>query len=232
MDKISVYFSQFLAALNSNQGALIALFTAVLVYLNYRLAKETKRIREVSSEPNIEVYLVPHEQSSAFVNMVVKNSGGGPARDVKWTIEYDKENVRQKKIQIFKMSLFHVLHYIPSGEQFKFFFGSSVELLSEPKMKPITIKTSYSNDFNKNVQNKSFKIDIEPWKGMTTVGRPPIYEIAEDITDIKKILQSSLAGNVPPLFRVQPEDKYQEELETERKEWEQSIAQENDENIS
>ena len=130
------------------------------------------------------------------------------------------------------MSLFHVLHYIPSGEQFKFFFGSSAELLSDPKMKPITIKTSYSNDFNKNVQNKSFKIDIEPWKGMTTVGRPPMYEIAEGITDIKKILQSSLAGNVPPLFRVQPEDKYQEELETERKEWEQSIAQENDENIS
>lgn len=203
------------------------IFTGVLTFLNKRLADETKRMREKDTEPNIEVYIVPHEISSNFLDMVIKNSGGGPARDISWKLEYDEDNIEKKRIQILKMSLFSILHYIPSNEQFKFFFGSAKELLKEPEMKPITIFVKYKNDDRKNEQLKKFTIDIEPWKGMTQIGgKPPLYKIADDIHELKEILRRSISGFDVPLIRTQTEDDYQKENEKELKEAEEYFFQE------
>jgi hypothetical protein len=214
MDYISLDFvNKILDVLNKNQGAFIVVFTAILVLLNQRLAKETRRIREIGTEPNIEVYLVPHNESSAFINMVIKNSGGGPARNIKWEIDCDKANAESKGIQIFKMSLFNILHYIPANEEFRFFFGSSVKLLQEPVMTPITIKVSYDNDLNSQRQFKSFVIDIKPWKGHTTLGKPPLYEIAASLKELNSTIKD-LARN-PPLVKIQTKKQYDAEIERE-----------------
>ena len=50
--------------LNDNQGALIAVFTLALILINIILASETRRLRQVQSEPNIEIYLVPHKHQT------------------------------------------------------------------------------------------------------------------------------------------------------------------------
>lgn len=202
------------------------IFTGILTLLNKRLADETKRMREKDTEPNIEVYIVPHEMSSNFLNMVIKNSGGGPARDISWKLEYDEENIEKKRIQILKMSLFRILHYIPSNEQFKFFFGSAIELLKAPEMKPITVSVKYKNDDRKNEQYKKFTIDIEPLKGMAQIGgEPPLYKIADDIHELKEILRRTISGFDVPLLRVQSEKAFQTEKELERKEAEEYFRQ-------
>lgn len=202
------------------------IFTGILTLLNKRLADETKKMREKDTEPNIEVYLVPNEVSSIFLSMVIKNSGGGPARDISWKIEYDKDNIERKEIQIFKMSLFSILHYIPSNEQIKFFFGSAIDLLKKPEMKPITISVNYKNDDRKNEQHKKFIIDIEPWKGMAQIGgKPPLHKISDDIHELKEILRRTISGFDVPLLRVQSEKAFQTKKELERKEAEEYFRQ-------
>lgn len=207
------------------------IFTGALTFLNKRLADETRRMREKDTEPNIEVYIVPHEMSSNFLNMVIKNSGGGPARDISWRLDYDEDNIKQKRIQILKMSLFSILHYIPSNELFRFFFGSAIDLLKDPKMKPITISVKYKNDNKKNEQRKTFTIDIEPWIGMAHIGgKPPLYKIADDIHELKEILRRSISGFDVPLIRTQTEEDYQKEKERELIEAEEYFMQEKQKN--
>jgi len=214
-------FQQLLIQLNFYQGLLTAISTCAIAYLTYKLMKETRRIRELNSEPNIEVFIVPDERSSAFINMVIRNCGGGPARDIKWNIIADKDNVEQKKITILKMSLFNVLHYISAGEEFRFYFGSSFDLLKDPKMKPITIEVSYANALSKNRQNKSFIIDIQPWEGMVVLGKPSLDEISDSLKQLHKCIDKFF-GSTPLLVRVQNENEYQIELDARRKADEES----------
>jgi flagellar basal body-associated protein FliL len=66
----------FLAFLHKNSGALIVIFTAVVtlstvVYaiLTAMLAVETKKMRQVQTEPKIEVVLRPREEIINIVNI-------------------------------------------------------------------------------------------------------------------------------------------------------------------
>jgi len=207
------------------------IFTGLLTLLNKRLADETKKMREKVTEPNIEVFLIQHEMYSNFLYMVIKNSGGGSARDISWDITCDKDNIAGKKIQIFKMSLFTVLSNIPSNEQIKFFFGSAIDLMKEPEMKPITISVKYKNDKGKNEQNKKFIIDIEPWKGMSNISsEPPLNKMASDLHELKEIFRKTISGFDVPLLRIQSETSFQKEKESERKEAEEYFRQQNKNN--
>ncbi|GFM35930.1 hypothetical protein [Desulfovibrio psychrotolerans] len=225
MDTTLAYetLSKIVSPLNDIQGLLTLLLTTILVILNYKLAKETKHIREIESEPNIEVYLSPHEKSSSFINMAIKNNGRGTARNIKWAINYDEANAKDKGITIGKMSLFKVLHYLPASEHFLFYFGSSIKLLEEPKMKPIEIIVLYTNDKSSKSYKKSFIIDIEPWVGLTTIGTPPEYSIAKSISQIEKSIQHAFPIGKPPIFRIQHENEYRAERIREYDEFEQEF---------
>jgi len=102
--------------LNRLQGLLIVLFTAVLVIYNRSLTRETTLLRKRETEPKLEVYLIPYEGSSVFINMVVRNVGGGAARDIRWQIHADEADLDAHEIKLHKMALFKVLHYLPSGK--------------------------------------------------------------------------------------------------------------------
>jgi len=166
-------------AINQNQGVIIVVFTFLLVWFNLRIARETRRLREVETEPHVEVYLVPYKGSMNIINMIVKNSGGGPARNIKWKISADFDDLEIHKIPIANMSLFKVLHYLPANEKLEFFFGTAVNILKEPKLKPIQIKVEYKNNHNSNKKTDLFNIDLEPFEGMQRIGTPPDYEMAK-----------------------------------------------------
>lgn len=221
LENIGCYLGYFGRYLGDNQGILIVIFTGLIAYLNYRLASETRRIRKLDSEPNIEVYLVPHDQSTAFINMVIRNSGNGAVRNIKWDFVYDREDVEKKGIAITDMNLFRILHYIPAKEEFRFYFGQTVKLLSDPVMKPIEIKVVYENDDKKKLKKKIFIIDIEPWRGMKKIGENIEYNKMKSLQNIEILLKTVLSGCNPPLFRVQNEKDYQRDQSIQRKEAEE-----------
>jgi len=75
--------------LNQNSGALTVLFTAVVtistvVYaiLTAVLVRETKKMREVQTEPRIEITLRPLESAINIVRLHIKNIGLGPAENL------------------------------------------------------------------------------------------------------------------------------------------------------
>jgi hypothetical protein len=92
--------------LNHLQGLLIVLFTAILVIYNRSLTRETMLLRKRETEPKLEVYLIPYEGGSVLINMVVRNVGGGAARDIRWKIEADEADLEAHEIKLHKMALF------------------------------------------------------------------------------------------------------------------------------
>ncbi len=178
------HFVATLKIINANQGILILVFTFLLVWFNLRLAKETKRLREVETEPHIEVYLLPYRGGINIINMIVRNSGGGPARDVKWDIRADIDDLRRHNTKIADMTLFKILHYLPAKETIEFYFGSAMDILKHPKLKPFEVVVTYNNNQGKNERHDAFKIDIEPFEGMHKLGTPPDFEAAKALKQI------------------------------------------------
>lgn len=85
--------SAFIDFLNANAGAFNLLFSAVVAvatvvyaWLTARLVSETRRLREVQTEPTIEVTYRSHDEAMALLELVVQNIGAGPAYDV--TVEF------------------------------------------------------------------------------------------------------------------------------------------------
>jgi len=122
METFYEFIVDFLKLLNANQGILIVIFTFILVMLNRNLARETKRLREAETEPNIEVYLLPARVSPVIVNMVVRNTGGA-AREIKWDIIADASDLESHGVPIMNMSLFKILSYLPASKTIEFFLG-------------------------------------------------------------------------------------------------------------
>ncbi len=84
-------FDNLIQFLNQNSGALTVLFTGVVtvstvVYavLTAVLVSETKKMREVQTEPRIEITLHPFESAINIVRLHIKNIGLGPAEDIKF----------------------------------------------------------------------------------------------------------------------------------------------------
>lgn len=77
--------------LNGNSGALTVIFTAVVtistvVYacLTYVLVKETRLMRQVQTEPKIEITARSMEFAIHILRLHVRNIGLGPALNVKF----------------------------------------------------------------------------------------------------------------------------------------------------
>ena len=84
--------AEAIAFLNSSSGALTVLFTAVVAIstvayaiLTWSFVSETKRMREVQTEPKIEITLKPLDFAINIVRLHIRNIGLGPARNVKFT---------------------------------------------------------------------------------------------------------------------------------------------------
>ncbi|MGD9872665.1 MAG: hypothetical protein AB7T27_00190 [Kiritimatiellia bacterium] len=190
------FFKNLATDINQYQGLFIVLFTFVLILLNRSLVRETRRLREKETEPNIEIYLIP-AHGLPVINMVVRNTGG-PARGVKWKIDADLDDLKLHNAYIAEMELFTSLSYFPSNERLEFFFGFAPDLFKDPPLKAITIAVTYKNEYSKNKTYKIFEIDVRQFRGTVTAGSDPARDIARHLDSIQKYLGNIASGFSKP----------------------------------
>ncbi|MGZ7180283.1 MAG: hypothetical protein ACXVIB_05720, partial [Halobacteriota archaeon] len=82
--------------LNANSGAitvvfsgLVAISTVAYAILTWRLVSETKRMREVQTEPNISISIQQAGRWGNELEMIIQNIGSGEAFDVTFEVETD-----------------------------------------------------------------------------------------------------------------------------------------------
>ena len=72
-------------------AGVVAASTVFYVILTRSLVAETKKLREVQTEPKIAVWVRPKEEAITFAHLYVRNIGLGPAFDVSFEIGEETE---------------------------------------------------------------------------------------------------------------------------------------------
>lgn len=185
--------TELIDLLNKNAGFLSTVFsgivmlaTLVYAYLTASLVKETRRMRELQTEPIMEVIASPHEEHLNFFILRVKNIGLGSAHDVTFSFSGESLTDGEKElVKDFSKSQFLVkgLKYFGPGQQLQSHFTQMTNNFESKIKAQLLIDVKYRNSTGKLYENR-FSICFEEFEGFGTLGVPPLHSMA---TSLKKI---------------------------------------------
>ena len=189
--------------LNSNSGALTVLFTAVVAIstvayaiLTWSLVSETKRMREVQTEPKIEITLKPLDFAINIVRLHVRNIGLGPARNVKFTssVASGGEGAENLVKEFNKANFLKAgLKYFGPGHEFDSGYTQITKDFEAKIASVITYDIEYESVTGKRYSDQ-ITIDVAELKGMNQLGTPNLYAIAQSIKEIQKEFSHVVSG--------------------------------------
>jgi hypothetical protein len=195
--------AQLIAYLNSNSGALTVIFTAVVTIstvayavLTRSLVSETKKMREVQTEPRIEIVLKPLDFAINIVRLHVRNIGLGPARNVSFTSKVSAGGEGAEKL----LGEFNKANFLKNGLKY---FGPGHELHSgytqitkdfDVKVASVLVYGVEYESISGKKYDDQITIDISELKGMNQFGKPNLYAIAQSIEVIQKEFSHVVSG--------------------------------------
>ena len=189
--------------LNKNSGALTVLFTGVVtistvVYaiLTWRLVSETRRMREVQTEPRIEITLKPLEFAINIVRLHIRNIGLGPAANVKFSPRIMAGDDAAKAL----LEEFTEMNFFKSGITY---FGPGQELHSgytqmdqntDAKLESILVfELEYIGATGKKYKDQVI-VDMSEQKGAYQLGTPNLYSIAQSLKKLQEEFSHVVSG--------------------------------------
>ena len=173
--------------LNSNSGAITAIATAVLAIIAVIYVIFTYRIVRATNQPEIMVYLRPHEVDVNFVVLWIENTGTGVAREVRFTGDL---SLGFQSITPFKDIGFlkNGIDLLGPGQKIEHCLGSILENPEALKRAPFEITVTYSDSFANHEEKKIFHLNSREFIGVGTIGGSPPHEIAKATKEIQKDL--------------------------------------------
>jgi hypothetical protein len=212
--------------LNQNSGALTVIFTAVVtlstvVYaiLTALLVVETKRMREVQTEPKIAITLKPFDFAIHIIRLHIKNIGLGPAENVTFTPSViTGGEAAQALLKEFTETNFFTtgLRYFGPGEE-KYSHYTQISQNYEQKIaSSLMLEVKYESATGKKYKEK-ITIDMSEIKGGYQLGTPNLQSMAKSLETIQKDI-SHLASGFKKLKTdvYTSEDREKERAERER----------------
>ncbi len=179
--------------LDAHSGAVTAfatigllLVTVGYVVLTWRLVSESRIVRIAGTEPELIAYLLPSKQYVNIINFVIANAGGAPAKNVNFRIIAGPEVAGRTQLPTGADRA--PFGFLPQGERIVTFFGMAPDLLSPIMLPPIDVQISYEN-LKGARRTRTYCLDVRPFLGLQSMGRPPEYESAEALKKIAEMLR-------------------------------------------
>jgi hypothetical protein len=187
--------TELLDFLNKNSGALTVLFTAVVtvataVYaaLTWILVKETRMMREVQTEPKLQVTVSSIDFAINIVRLHVRNIGLGPALNVtfKPKVLAGGQSAEKLLAEFTDVNFFNVglKHFGPGQERVSGYTQLAED--HDGKMASLlAIDVTYNSATGKSYSD-SLVVDMSELKGGYQLGKPHAYAIAQSLEKIQK----------------------------------------------
>ncbi len=194
--QLANFSSNWYDTLSSVSTSVSAIATSLLLVVTFgyllatrNMVNEMKRQREIQEEPIVSVKILPDVNSFGFLNIVIKNTGGGPAYDVSIKFEPDLPyfNGSLNELRIFKH-----MPFLDKFETIEFFFDSANRYFNSDNPKTTTAYIQYyKNPPNNSVQNEPpikriINIDIEERKGQLQINRNGLHDLVKEIEELKQ----------------------------------------------
>lgn len=182
--------TELLVFLNTNSGALTVLFTAVVtvataVYaaLTWVLVKETRMMREVQTEPKLQITVTSFDFAIHIVRLHVRNIGVGPALDVtfKPKVLSGGQSAERLLAEFTDVNFFSVglKHFGPGQERVSAYTQLTKD--HDGKMASVlAIDVTYRSATGRNYSD-SLVVDMSELKGGYQFGKPHAYAIAQSL---------------------------------------------------
>jgi hypothetical protein len=196
--------SDTLTFLNANSGALTVLFTAVVTIstvitsvLTGSLVSETKKMRQVQTEPKIEITIKSFEFAIHIVRLHIRNIGLGPALNVKFNQKVlSGGDAAQALLSDFTQSNFFKtgLNYF-GPEQERYSHYSQMTEGHDGKIESVlAIEISYESATGVQYREQA-TIDMSELKGEYQLGKPNLYSIANSLEKIQADISGIASGH-------------------------------------
>lgn len=191
--------STLVGFLNCNQGVfsvlfsfLVAVSTVAYAILTRSLVTETKRLREVETEPLVVAYLALSQPWEPMFDFVVRNIGKGAAHDVRWDVAADEAELAQFGVFPEWRSP-RKLSFLAPEQELRFHFGSTFSVVKDPPntpMRPLKVVVFYSND-RATVRSSEFVLEPQQFYKVAFASQPKEKEIAAALKEISRALQKA-----------------------------------------
>jgi hypothetical protein len=195
--------SETLDYLNKNSGALSVLFSAVVTIatvaysiLTRTLVLETRRMRQVQTEPKLEITAKPFDFAINIVRLQLRNIGLGPALNVKFKPKVlSGGDGAQSLLQEFTQTNFFKvgLNYLGPGQEIHSNF-TQLSKNHESKMSSVLLFDLEFESVTGVKYKEQVVIDMSELRGIGQLGTPNLYSIAKSLEKIKDDFASVTSG--------------------------------------
>lgn len=190
--------------LKQNSETLTVIFTAVvtlstLVYaiLTAFLVSETRKMREVQTEPKIHITIDSFDCAINIVRLNIQNIGLGPASELRFdpSVISGGESA-QKLLSEFTNSYFFntgLRHFGP-GQIIYSSYSLTTEDFEGKSSSILSFKLNYKGATGKKY-NEEIIIDMSELKGRQQLGKPNLYAIAQSLEKMQKDINNIACGS-------------------------------------
>ena len=189
--------------LNQNSGALTVVFTAVVtistvVYavLTAVLVSETKKMRQVQTEPKIEITLRPFEFAINIVKLHIKNIGLGPAENLKFnsSVLSGGEGAQKLLAEFTETNFFKTgLKYFGPGQEIYSHYSQMTQDHDQKIKSVLLFEMEYQSVTGLKYKEKTI-IDMSEMKGIYQLGKPNLYTISQSLEKMQKNIGNIVNG--------------------------------------
>ncbi len=202
-----------------------AITVATIIYaaLTYSLLRQTIRLRQVETDPEISIYLEAGHSSQPLISLVIGNIGRGPAYDVRFTVSPDDpiwENHDWRLTKITFLRNDEGLPYMAPGQMIRVDIGTFMSL----RKTPFSISASYLSKAQHRSKRRSsrpfassFTLSVGKFEGMALPQETPEQQIANHLKKIAAEVgeitdgSSSLKMSIESIYRRPRRRRYMEE---------------------
>jgi hypothetical protein len=227
---------QIITYLNGNVGALNALFTGVVaistvVYaaLTWRLVSETRRMRDIQTEPKVIVTYKSREEWAPLLDLIIKNIGLGPALDIRFSVA-PTTNSLGAQILLEELSglsfLKNGVAFLGPNDVMRSYFTNVNQSFEQKIAAQLSVAITYRSGRNRRYTDR-YIIDLSELSGLRMLGKPPLHKIADYLEKIERNLDQ-LATGFSRLKVATFDTRDREEEKTREEEYIKDLTKRND----
>lgn len=223
MTEILVFLKQNSEALTVIFTAVVTMSTVVYAILTGILVSETRKMREVQTEPKIHITIDSFDFAIHIIRLNIQNIGLGPASDLQFEPSVISGGVPAKKLlgEFTESNFFKTgLRHFGPGQNIYSTYSQTTEDFEGKSSSILSFKASYKNATGKKYTDEII-LDMSELKGRYQLGKPNLYAIAQSLEKMQKDVDHIVSG----FKRVKADIYSSEDRRIEREELEKRLAE-------
>jgi hypothetical protein len=177
-------------------SAIVTISTAVVAWLTAVLVSETRRMRQVQTEPKIDVTYRVRDESIAHLDIVIRNIGLGPAYNIRFRAEAVSASEGTQELLQELVGINFIasgLHYLSPGQQVSSFLTSVSENFRSKITSSFKVTATYASAEHQQYKDE-YLINLAELRGLRRVGEPPLHRIANSLEALQEDVHELVPG--------------------------------------